>query len=107
VSTLAWLARWVVLIVADVEPDLRRIIYQFGLLPWFAVASLVLALILVYWKFRIAGECWAALCWFGSSPVVKSANTSVAGPDGDWVGTRAGTSLQQTLGTWAKAVMRR
>ncbi|EMP56917.1 hypothetical protein MSNKSG1_03370 [Marinobacter santoriniensis NKSG1] len=62
-----WLAGWVVLIMADVEPDLRRTTYQLGFLPWFAVATLVLASILVYWKFRYRWRMWSGIMLAGIS----------------------------------------
>lgn len=66
-TMLGWLAGWVVLIMADVEPDLRRTTYQLGLLPWFAVATLVLASILVYWKFRYRWRMWSGIMLVGIS----------------------------------------
>ena len=64
-TILGWLAGWVLLIVADVEPDLRRTTYQLGLLPWFAVGALVLASILVYWKFRYRWRMWSGIMLVG------------------------------------------
>ena len=66
-TMLGWLAGWIVLIMADVEPDLRRTTYQLGLLPWFAVATLVLASILVYWKFRYRWRMWSGIMLVGIS----------------------------------------
>lgn len=66
-TMLGWLAGWGVLIMADVEPDLRRTTYQLGLLPWFAVATLVLASILVYWKFRYRWRMWSGIMLVGIS----------------------------------------
>jgi len=66
-TMLGWLAGWVVLIMADVEPDLRRTTYQPGLLPWLAVATLVLASILVYWKFRYRWRMWSGIMLVGIS----------------------------------------
>ncbi|MBE0486894.1 YeeE/YedE thiosulfate transporter family protein [Marinobacter sp.] len=64
-TMLGWLAGWVVLIMADVEPDPRRTTYQLGFLPWFAVASLVLASILVYWKFHYRWRMWSGIMVVG------------------------------------------
>jgi len=66
-TMLGWLAGWVVLIMTDVEPDLRRTTYQLGLLPWFAVATLVLASILIYWKFRYRWRMWSGIMLVGIS----------------------------------------
>jgi hypothetical protein len=66
-TMLGWLAGWVLLIMADVEPDLRRTSYQLGLLPWFAVGALVLASILVYWKFRYRWRMWSGIMLVGIS----------------------------------------
>lgn len=66
-TMLGWLAGWVLLIIADVEPDLRSTPYQLGFLPWFAVATLVLASILVYWKFRYRWRMWSGIMLVGIS----------------------------------------
>jgi hypothetical protein len=41
-TMFGWLAGWLLLIVADIEPDLRSTPYQLGLLPWFSVSSLLM-----------------------------------------------------------------
>lgn len=64
-TMLGWLAGWVLLIIADMEPDLRRTTYQLGLLPWFAVGALVLASILVYWKFHDRWRMWNGIMLVG------------------------------------------
>ncbi|AXS83644.1 MULTISPECIES: YeeE/YedE thiosulfate transporter family protein [Marinobacter] len=64
-TMLGWLAGWVLLIIADLKPDLRSTPYQLGLLPWFAVASLVLASILVYRKFRHRWRMWGGIMLVG------------------------------------------
>jgi len=64
-TMLGWLAGWVLLIMADVEPDLRRTTYQLGLLPWFALGALVLASILVYWKFHYRWRMWSGIMLVG------------------------------------------
>jgi len=64
-TMLGWLAGWILLIIADVEPDLRRTTYQLGLLPWIAVSVLLLASILIYWKFRHRWRMWSGIMLVG------------------------------------------
>ncbi len=64
-TMLGWLAGWVLLIVADIEPDLESTPYQIGLLPWFSVSSLVLVSALVYWKFRYRWRLWSGIMLVG------------------------------------------
>jgi len=64
-TMLGWLAGWIALIVAGVEPDLSRTSYRLGLLPWFAAATLVLASVLVYWKFRFRWRMWSGIMLVG------------------------------------------
>ena len=64
-TMLGWLAGWLLLIVTDIEPDLRSTPYQIGLLPWFAVSTLVLVSVMVYWKFRERWRLWGGIMLVG------------------------------------------
>jgi uncharacterized protein len=66
-TVLGWLAGWILLIMANVQPDMRTTPYQMGLLPWFAVTALVLVSTLVYWKFRHRWRMWSGIMLVGIS----------------------------------------
>lgn len=64
-TMMGWLAGWVLLIITDVEPELRSTPYQPGLLPWIAVGALILVSILVYWKFHDRWRLWSGIMLVG------------------------------------------
>jgi len=64
-TMIGWLAGWVMLILLQVEPDLNRSIFQPGLVPWFAASALVLASVLVYWRFRRRWRMWSGIMLVG------------------------------------------
>ncbi|PFG10438.1 hypothetical protein [Marinobacter sp. LV10MA510-1] len=77
------------LIVADIEPDLRSTPYQLGLLPWFSVSSLVLVSALVYWKFRYRWRLWSDIMLAGIWLGARLTGT------GQSVTTRNGPSIER------------
>ena len=64
-TIIGWLAGWVILILLQVELNLDRSSFHPGLLPWFAVSALVLASILVFWRFRARWRMWRGIMLVG------------------------------------------
>ena len=64
-TMLGWLAGWILLIMVGVEPRLRSMPYQVGLLPWFAMGTLMLVSILVYWRFHDRWRLWRGIMLVG------------------------------------------
>ncbi len=64
-TMIGWLAGWVMLILLQVEPNLDRSIFHPGLVPWFSVSALMLASVLVYWRFRTRWRMWRGIMLVG------------------------------------------